>query len=261
MDSNMNLKLIDFGLCSTTYCNVMKDKVGTPGYIAPEVIIGVEYSEKCDVFSLGVCLYVMRKGVMPFRAQSHDSLLLISQIQELQFGCEFSNELVDLIRKMIEPRQSERIDLLEIGNHQWMAGFSCASKAVVPKPIQFFRINELSDILKFRRMFVSIDPEILRKTCEFLGVGEDQKSLREALKDGLMTEETTVYYLMSCPCREEPRIPRPPVGAAAQVGVRGRRKIEAERAVKQRERSPKNSTPKIRRPEASPRAPRVRMFL
>jgi hypothetical protein len=209
----------------------------------------------------------------------------------LKFGSEFSNQLIDLIRKMIEPRQSERIEILEIGNHPWMMGFSVAEKMVVPKPIQFFRINELSDILKFRRKFVNVDGEILRKTCEFLGF-EDEEMLREVLKEGMITDETTVYYLMSSPCQEEPHVPRPPaavgggvgvgigmgvvvggggmgggMGMGRQLGVSGRRKIEMERAMKQRERekekerSPKNSAPKIRRPEASPRSPRVRMFL
>jgi hypothetical protein len=111
----------------------------------------------------------------------------VAQIQELKFGVEFSNELTDLIRRMVEPRQSERIGLLEIARHPWMSGFVCPGGTVVPKPIVFFKVNDISNILKFRRKFVKIDEEILSKSCQFLGITDRQK-LADALRDGLMTE-------------------------------------------------------------------------
>jgi serine/threonine protein kinase len=261
LDANNNLKLIDFGLCSTTYCNAMRTRVGTPGYIAPEVLVGVEYSEKCDVFSLGVCLYIMRKASLPFRAQSNDSLLLVAQIQELKFGVEFSNELTDLIRRMVEPRQSERIELLEIARHPWMSGFVCPSGTIVPKPIVFFKINDMSDVLKFRRKFVKIDEDILSRACEFLGLADRQK-LADALRDGLITEETTVYYLMLRPCPEEPHIPRPPDPALAAPSTKSKRSNANDQKGRRRPtKTPGNSTPRIRRPEASPRFGRLRAYL
>lgn len=61
-------KLIDFGL-SVKYdafsYNKLKAGVGTPVYLAPEVIEGT-YSEKCDVWSLGVLLFSMLVGYPPF---------------------------------------------------------------------------------------------------------------------------------------------------------------------------------------------------
>ena len=61
------LKLIDFGLAQThvTQDLVMKKLVGTPYYIAPGVLEG-KYSIKCDVWSLGVIMYIMLYGNAPF---------------------------------------------------------------------------------------------------------------------------------------------------------------------------------------------------
>lgn len=71
---NSEVKIIDFGL--SRYVNEenindnsathhMSTIVGTPLYIAPEVLKG-NYSFKCDIWSLGVVLYLMLSGKLPF---------------------------------------------------------------------------------------------------------------------------------------------------------------------------------------------------
>ena len=60
------IKIIDFGL-SKRYKKGEKlhNVAGTPYYMAPEVLEG-DYDNKCDVWSLGVLLYVLMSGYLPF---------------------------------------------------------------------------------------------------------------------------------------------------------------------------------------------------
>lgn len=61
------MKLIDFGTASkyNKKTEKMQGLKGTSYYVAPEVI-GGEYDERCDVWSLGIIMYIMLSGVPPF---------------------------------------------------------------------------------------------------------------------------------------------------------------------------------------------------
>ena len=47
---------------------------GTPYYIAPEILNGT-YTEKCDVWSIGVIVYIMLSGKPPFQGNTEDAIL------------------------------------------------------------------------------------------------------------------------------------------------------------------------------------------
>ena len=60
-------KIADFGLTSFTEDKeIMESKVGTFYYMAPQILLGANYTSKCDIWSLGVIYYQLLVGEFPF---------------------------------------------------------------------------------------------------------------------------------------------------------------------------------------------------
>jgi len=79
-----SIKVIDFGIASfSKNKNKLMDVCGTPTYMAPEVIKGC-YDDKCDIWSLGVMLYIMLCGNMPFSGMSIDQLFYNIKYKEVE---------------------------------------------------------------------------------------------------------------------------------------------------------------------------------
>ena len=61
-------KLIDMGSAKIIQQNMTYTLIGTPNYMAPEVIRGRGYQLSVDFWSLGICLYEFMCGQVPFEA-------------------------------------------------------------------------------------------------------------------------------------------------------------------------------------------------
>jgi serine/threonine protein kinase len=60
LDEHYNVKLVDFGFSQYRNIKKLKDRVGTPTYMAPEILEGREYNGfKADVFALGVLMFTV----------------------------------------------------------------------------------------------------------------------------------------------------------------------------------------------------------
>ena len=68
LDSNKNIKIVDFGLSNTYKQNeLLQTACGSPCYAAPEMIAGHKYSgSRVDLWSSGVILFAMLSGYLPF---------------------------------------------------------------------------------------------------------------------------------------------------------------------------------------------------
>ena len=72
---NQTLKIADFGLSTFfTPSDLLLSKVGTPIYMAPQILQEKKYSHKCDIWSIGLVCYEMLTGSLPWKAKPQRNL-------------------------------------------------------------------------------------------------------------------------------------------------------------------------------------------
>ncbi|XP_059309095.1 phosphoenolpyruvate carboxylase kinase 2-like [Lycium ferocissimum] len=123
-DSMGKLKLCDFGSGEFIVGPSMSGVVGTPYYVAPEVLMGKEYNEKVDVWSCGVILYIMISGVVPFYGDNASETFQAVMRANLRFPTRHfrsvSSEVKDLLRKMLCKDVSRRFSAEQVLRHPWV---------------------------------------------------------------------------------------------------------------------------------------------
>lgn len=120
------LKICDFGYSKSAFDSQPKSTVGTPAYIAPEVLQRKEYQgQPADVWSCGVTLYVMLVGAYPFEdpQDPRNFRKTIQRIMNVKFsfppGLRISAECQDLISRIFIANPQQRITILDIRRHAW----------------------------------------------------------------------------------------------------------------------------------------------
>lgn len=86
IDSNMNIKLIDFGFSIQTDQTNLNLFCGTPNYMSPEIILKKEYAgPPNDIWAFGVLAFKLLTGVFPFESGSTSHLN--KRILSLDYNC------------------------------------------------------------------------------------------------------------------------------------------------------------------------------
>jgi len=116
--------VIDFGTSQKFEANKkMNQTYGTAYYIAPEVLQS-EYNEKCDIWSIGVILYILLSGKPPFDGK--DDKEIVKRVKIGQYSLagpewkKISKDAIDLIKKMLEYDPKKRISADIAINHPWI---------------------------------------------------------------------------------------------------------------------------------------------
>ena len=129
IDENMNIKLIDFGFATDENIDQLSCYLGTQSYMAPEIRQGKVYNGKeIDVFSLGVMLFSLVRGLFPFSEASKSDYWFNSLRKEkheyyfskLDKENRLSNEFKDLIISLLKENGSDRLNIAQIRAHPWM---------------------------------------------------------------------------------------------------------------------------------------------
>ncbi len=120
LDLQNEIKVVDFGL-SNMYASssLLQTACGSPCYAAPEMIAGLSYNPLCvDIWSLGIILYALLCGYLPFDDQ--DTQFLYTKI----LNCDYeippfvNSDAKELIRGILNVNPNERYTFLfQVRNH------------------------------------------------------------------------------------------------------------------------------------------------
>ena len=131
-DKNGYIRITDFGIAKTNKGDNSSETSGTPGYMAPEVLLAKNYTFTVDFFAIGVIGYEFMLGKRPYNGSSRKqikNLILKTQIKidKDKEKIDWSDESVDFINRCLKRKESKRLGytdgIKELKNHKWFDGF------------------------------------------------------------------------------------------------------------------------------------------
>ncbi|KAL7749487.1 hypothetical protein RI367_005041 [Sorochytrium milnesiophthora] len=122
LDADKRIKIIDFGFVNMYKTDDVLDTFcGSPFYAAPEMVRGIKYTgPEVDVWSLGVILYVLLSGRLPFDAETMPKLYDKIAGGEYRIPSNFSAGAIDLIARMLTVDPRKRATLDTVLAHPWL---------------------------------------------------------------------------------------------------------------------------------------------
>ena len=206
---NSFVKLIDFGSCEILTKSKLTStyKVGSPSYIAPEVLNGEEYDYCCDIWSLGVLMYYLLSGNKPFTGTTEEEIYKAIKTKDIKFKDKIwesiSNEAKDLLKSMLVKNKKKRININQALNSDWIINNinknskeihdeNYLKEKIVENIKKFKNINQIQLLALFYVLHNQIDfyknDEIVKITKEFYYYDKDG--------DGRLSEEEFYQLLI-----------------------------------------------------------------
>ncbi|MFH4975438.1 hypothetical protein AB6A40_002147 [Gnathostoma spinigerum] len=124
LTEDLQLKLIDFGLCAHPEMGLNRPLdtcCGSPAYAAPELVQGTTYfGNEADIWSMGVLLYALLCGCLPFEDDNMQSLYM-KILRGIYYEPDYLSPLSkDLLRSLLQVNPKKRITIKEIITHPWV---------------------------------------------------------------------------------------------------------------------------------------------
>lgn len=118
---NFTVKIMDFGLSKVISRNeTMSEGYGTLSYAAPEILTRQPYNFKVDIWSLGVILFAILSGTLPFENDKEENVIKMTIFDKVNFNRDiwnkYSNKIVDLITSCLQKNPDNRINIDEFLN-------------------------------------------------------------------------------------------------------------------------------------------------
>ena len=195
-DTNISVKIIDFDNAIETEGPV-KGMVGTLEYMAPEVL-STYYDEKCDMWSLGVLMYVILSGYSPFGSENIEVLKL--NIKKGKFSLEgriwmeVSPAAKDLIQKLLEVNPKKRLSAADALKHPWVHNSNINNTEALSS---LLRVKEFSNHSKVREVLYTyiLSHIIPHEKIKSLKLAFQQLDLNS---NGKLSKDEILYALGFC---------------------------------------------------------------
>ncbi|KAI2663716.1 kinase C delta type-like protein [Labeo rohita] len=164
LDGEGHIKIADFGMCkenvfgdnrATTFC-------GTPDYIAPEILLGQQYSFSVDWWSFGVLVYEMLIGQSPFHGDDEDELFESIRMDTPHYPRWITVDTRDMLERLFERDPSRRLGIVgNIRGHLFFktVNWSALERKEVEPPFKP-KVKAPNDCSNFDREFLSEKPRL-----------------------------------------------------------------------------------------------------
>ncbi|XP_076145186.1 serine/threonine-protein kinase MARK2 isoform X5 [Alosa pseudoharengus] len=179
LDADMNIKIADFGFSNEfTVGNKLDTFCGSPPYAAPELFQGKKYDgPEVDVWSLGVILYTLVSGSLPFDGQNLKELRERVLRGKYRIPFYMSTDCENLLKKFLILNPSKRGSLEQIMKDRWMnVGYED---------------EELKPYLE-----PELDYNDPKRTDMMIQMGFSQEEIRDALVNQKYNEVTATFLLL-----------------------------------------------------------------
>ena len=160
-----SVRLIDFGLSRASKSKNLTDMAGTPYYMAPEVLHG-SYQAQADIWSLGVLLYTLVSGYLPFQGNNSKEVFDKIKAADFHFNHEefeiISDECKDLISKLLVTNPKKRYTGKEALDHPWFKNMNSgqnSERKIGDPTVSVDVINRLRNfkgVSKFKRAAMNV---------------------------------------------------------------------------------------------------------
>ncbi|CAD8102778.1 unnamed protein product [Paramecium sonneborni] len=154
LNCNGIYKLGDFGLATQLQKQMMlNSRVGTPLYMSPQVQQNSNYSNKCDIWSIGILFYECLYGATPWFHEKSQKILKNIYEQPLSFpSTPFVSDISkSFIKKCLEINEEDRIDWIDIYNHNLFRQIPFKIQGCNPQLI----VTKIRNIIKTRQLNIN----------------------------------------------------------------------------------------------------------
>ena len=219
LEQNGYLRITDFGIAKDNMPDNSSETSGTPGYMSPEVMKGVNHSFPTDFFAIGVIGYEFLMGRRPYNGKNRKEVKekMFSEkvnIKSDQIKNGLSIEAIDFINKLLERKQEKRLGskngVKELMAHPWLKYYPWEDLKEKSLPPPFIpeqsdnfdkkyceSIEKISEETKIRYEEIFLSTTYRNAFVDFYFNKDKPKFQRNSIKRGRLPKKNSKNYIIN----------------------------------------------------------------